>query len=57
MIVSTFDPWMMGGIILAFIIVIAGVIWLIHRKKVASDNLTPIESKELGSHSIQMKTE
>jgi DNA-binding MarR family transcriptional regulator len=27
--------------------VIAGVIWLIHRKRVASDGLTPIERKEL----------
>ena len=45
--VSMFDPWMIGGIILAFIIVIASVIWLIHRKRVASDGLTPIERKEL----------
>lgn len=41
------NAWMMGVIILAFVIVIAGVIWLIHRKRVASDGLTPIERKEL----------
>jgi uncharacterized membrane protein len=41
------DPWMTGAIFLSFIIVIAGVIWLIHRKRVASDGLTPIERKEL----------
>ncbi|WP_319406982.1 hypothetical protein [uncultured Desulfosarcina sp.] len=41
------DAWMTGVIILVFVIVIAGVIWLIHRKRVASDGLTPIERKEL----------
>lgn len=45
--VSMFDPWMVGVIILTFIFVIAGVIWLIHRKRVASDGLTPIERKEM----------
>jgi len=45
--ISTFDPWGIGGLILAFIILIAGVVWLIHRKRVASDGLTPIEKKEL----------
>lgn len=45
--ISTFDPWGIGGLILAFIILIAGVVWLIHRKRVASDGLTPIERKEL----------
>jgi hypothetical protein len=52
--VSTFDPWMVGGIILAFIFVIAGVIWLIHRKRVASDGLTPIERKELDYPEIEI---
>ena len=41
------NAWMTGVIILAFIIVIVGVIWLIHRKRVASDGLTPIERKEM----------
>lgn len=41
------DAWMTGVFILAFIIVIVGVIWLIHRKRVASDGLTTIERKEL----------
>jgi hypothetical protein len=50
------DAWMTGVIILAFVIVIPGVIWLIHRKRVASDGLTPIERKNIIS-SIQMKTE
>lgn len=36
-----------GMIILAFVIVTFGVIWLIHRKRVSSDGLTPIERKEL----------
>ncbi len=45
--ISTFDPCGIGGLILAFIIVIVGVIWLIHRKRMASDGLTPIERKEL----------
>jgi len=45
--ISTFDPWGIGGLILAFIILIAGVVWLIHRKRMASDGLTPIERKEL----------
>lgn len=41
------DPWTMGVLFLAFITVIAGIIWLIHRKRVASDGLTPIERKDL----------
>jgi hypothetical protein len=41
------DALMMGVTFLSFIIVIAGVIWLIHRKRVASDGLTPIKRKEL----------
>jgi septation ring formation regulator EzrA len=36
-----------GIIIFGFAIVIFGVIWLIHRKRVASDGLTPKERKEL----------
>jgi hypothetical protein len=41
------DPLVIGAIVLSFIIVIASVIWLINRKRVASDGLTPIERKEL----------
>jgi len=41
------EPLVIGAIILVFIIVIAGVVWLIHRKRVASDGLTPIERKKL----------
>lgn len=41
------DPLLIGAIVLSFIIVIASVIWLIHRKRMASDGLTPIERKEL----------
>jgi len=33
--------------ILAFIILIAGVIWLIHRERVACDGWTPMERKDL----------
>jgi hypothetical protein len=41
------DALMMGMYIFAFIVVIAGIIWLIHRKSVASDGLTPIERKNM----------
>ena len=41
------DPWMIGGIVLAAIVAFAVVIWLIHRKRVASDGLTPKERKAL----------
>jgi hypothetical protein len=40
------DAWMTGVIILAFIIVIVGVVLLIHRKRVLSEGLTPIEREE-----------
>lgn len=43
----TTDPWMIGVIFFAIITVIAGIIWLIHRKRVASDGLTPMERKNL----------
>jgi uncharacterized membrane protein len=46
-IMSTSDSWVFGGIIFAFIIAIAGVVLLIHRKRVASEGLTPIEREEL----------
>ena len=42
------DASVTGVFFLAFIIVIVGVVWLIHKKRVASDGLTTIERKELG---------
>lgn len=41
------DAWDMGLMVLVFILLLGGVFWLIHRKRVASDGLTPIERKEL----------
>ena len=46
-ILLTTGPWLMGVIIPAFITVIAGIIWLVHRRTVASDGLTPMERKDL----------
>lgn len=41
------DPWKIALIIIGLVLLVAGLIWLIHRRTVASDGLTPSERKNL----------
>lgn len=41
------DPWFIGGALIVFTMIVAGIIWLIHQTRVASDGLSPLERKEL----------
>jgi hypothetical protein len=44
------EPWMVALIIACLVLPVAGFIWLIHRRTVASDGLTPLERKNLSFH-------
>ncbi|MBN1957943.1 MAG: hypothetical protein JW773_07070 [Desulfuromonadales bacterium] len=41
------EPWMIALIIIGLVLLVAGLIWLLHRKTVASNGLTPLERKNL----------
>lgn len=41
------EPWMIALIIIGLVLLVVGLIWLIHRRTVASDGLTPLERKNL----------
>ncbi len=41
------DFWMVIAITIVIVTMFAGIIWMIHRKKIASDGLTPMERKSL----------
>ena len=41
------EPWQIAAAIIAFAGIIGIVLWLVHRRTVASDGLTPMERKSL----------
>jgi hypothetical protein len=41
------EPWMIAVIIIGVVLLVAGLIWLINRRTVASDGLTHVERKNL----------
>ena len=41
------DPWMLGIAVIVLIALVAGIFWLLHRNRVASDGLSPVERKSL----------
>lgn len=41
------NPLMVVIIIFVFIILMAGIMWLVHRSRIASDGLSPVERKDL----------
>jgi|GEM_PF-1538992 len=43
----TIHPCMIGVIVVALIGVVAVILWLIHRRTIASDGLTPVERRNL----------
>lgn len=47
MIMFATDSWMVIAITIVIVTMFAGIIWMIHRKKIASDGLTPMERKSL----------
>jgi len=44
----TLDPWFIGVIVVAVVLLIGGIIWFIHRRTRASDGLSPAEREKLG---------
>jgi uncharacterized membrane protein len=44
----TAHPWMVGIIVVALIALVAVIMWLVHRRTVASDGLMVVERKTLG---------
>ena len=41
------EPWQIGAGIIALACVVAIILWIVHRRTVASDGLTPMERKSL----------
>jgi len=41
------EPWLAGVVFLAIVCLIAIAVWIVHRRTVASDGLTPVERKNL----------
>jgi len=46
-ILSGVEPWLAGVVFLAVVCLIGIVVWIVHRRTVASDGLTPLERKNL----------
>lgn len=44
---SAGDPWMIALIATTLILLVAVILWLIHRRTIMSDGLTPLERKKL----------
>ena len=44
---SVGDPWMIALIVASLIVLVAIILWLIHRRTMMSDGLTPLERKGL----------
>jgi uncharacterized membrane protein len=40
-------PWSVALVFLGLVVLAAGIIWLVHRRTVVSDGLTPLERKQL----------
>lgn len=41
------DSWLIAVIIVGLVAVITGILWLVHRRTIASDGLSPLERKRL----------